>query len=339
MPDSSLNAMPTVSIILPTYNRAKFLPEAFAAISSQTFTDWELIVVDDGSTDGTPELVPQLTSEFRQPVRYTYQQNQGAYGARNTGLEQATGKYFAFYDSDDLWLPHHLNDCVVGLEENPSVDWVYGACRIVDHASGDELVKSTFSVKGRPRPFTKLQHRVSGQLNIIEDAEATRCQILHGFYCGLQNSVIRRRLFQDYRFDAASRNEAEDQIIVIKALKAGRKFAWINNVHVTYRVHDANSSASSVNSDADQKVHVLEKEINGFEDMLKQSLLSSREIRALRRNLSEQYFWKLGYSLLWMRGRREQALTAFQRGLRHWPWDWRCWKTCLMARMRYLLNR
>ena len=81
---------PTVSIILPTYNRAKFLPEAVAAIRAQKWTDWELIIVDDGSTDTTSELMPELTRGCHQPVQYIYQENRGAYGARNTGLDHST---------------------------------------------------------------------------------------------------------------------------------------------------------------------------------------------------------------------------------------------------------
>src|SRR5437762_11880112 len=98
---------PAVSIILPTYNRSKFLPQALASIRGQTFADWELIVVDDGSSDDTGELVRALTADVRQSVRYGYQQNQGAYAARNTGLDLARGRYVAFFDSDDVWLPHH----------------------------------------------------------------------------------------------------------------------------------------------------------------------------------------------------------------------------------------
>ena len=144
---------PTVSIILPTYNRSKFLIEAFDSIHSQQWTDWELIVIDDGSTDDTRQQVTQLTADFPQSVHYIYQRNQGSYGARNAGLDKATGKYIAFYDSDDIWLPHHLKDCVEGLEANPDVDWVYGACRILDHATGVELTPSTFYDGGAPVHF------------------------------------------------------------------------------------------------------------------------------------------------------------------------------------------
>jgi len=80
-----------VSIVLPTYNRAQFLPAAFASIANQTFTDWELVIVDDGSTDNTADVVRSF--EATQPVRCVRQENRGAYAARNRGLDEATGRY------------------------------------------------------------------------------------------------------------------------------------------------------------------------------------------------------------------------------------------------------
>src|SRR4051794_19288059 len=136
MPESRADAVPAVSVILPTYNRAKFLPQAFASIKSQTFTDWELIVVDDGSTDDTRSVVEEQTRGWAQPVRYHRQENRGAYGARNAGLDLTRGESVAFFDSDDVWLPHHLADCAAALADNPDVDWVYGASRIVDQETG-----------------------------------------------------------------------------------------------------------------------------------------------------------------------------------------------------------
>src|SRR5262249_10652580 len=133
---SSVDKRPQVSIILPTYNRARFLPQAFASIRSQRCTTWELVVVDDGSTDATPELVQQFRAEVPQPVRYIRQANGGPYAARNTGLDAAHGEYVAFFDSDDVWLPHHLQDCAEALAAHPDVDWVYGACRIVEEGTG-----------------------------------------------------------------------------------------------------------------------------------------------------------------------------------------------------------
>src|SRR5262245_2351395 len=113
---SNFGTRPAVSIILPTYNRAKFLPQAFASIYGQTFADWELIVVDDGSTDNSGDLVARLGADLGPRLRYIRQENKGPNAARITGLAGATGAHVAFFDSDDCWLPHHLKACVDALD-------------------------------------------------------------------------------------------------------------------------------------------------------------------------------------------------------------------------------
>ncbi|MFZ4083158.1 MAG: glycosyltransferase family 2 protein, partial [Pirellula sp.] len=113
---SDTQNIPKVSIILPTYNRLGFLEEAIRSITSQELGDWELIVVDDGSTDGTGDYLAQRLKSLVQPWQYIYQNNQGAYQARNRGLDESRGEFVAFYDSDDSWLPHHLRDCVEAME-------------------------------------------------------------------------------------------------------------------------------------------------------------------------------------------------------------------------------
>ena len=97
-----------VSVIIPTYNREKFLPYALGSVKNQTYKDWELIIVDDGSTDNTEKVCKEFAKTIDQPVKYIYQENQGVAGARNTGLKHAQGEFIAFLDSDDRWYPWHL---------------------------------------------------------------------------------------------------------------------------------------------------------------------------------------------------------------------------------------
>jgi glycosyltransferase involved in cell wall biosynthesis len=92
------------SVIIPTYNRAALLCTALDSVFAQTFTDYEVIVVDDGSTDGTAAMV----ASYGGRVRYFQQQNKGPGAARNLGAQHATGEYLAFLDSDDLWFPWTL---------------------------------------------------------------------------------------------------------------------------------------------------------------------------------------------------------------------------------------
>jgi glycosyltransferase involved in cell wall biosynthesis len=91
---------PRVSVVIPTYNRAGKVPEAIKSVLAQTFSDLEVIVVDDGSSDDTGKIIREL---FGDRVRYFAQPNQGASVARNKGIEEARGEWIAFLDSDDLW--------------------------------------------------------------------------------------------------------------------------------------------------------------------------------------------------------------------------------------------
>src|SRR5262245_25804300 len=111
--------MPLFSVIIPTCDRHALLKQALGSVWAQTFTDYEVIVVDDGSTDGTWEELQTLGSR----VRSLHQQNAGPGAARNLGAQHATGDYLAFLDSDDLWFPWTLNlfAKLISLHEEPSI--------------------------------------------------------------------------------------------------------------------------------------------------------------------------------------------------------------------------
>lgn len=96
---------PLISVIIPTYNRANFLHEAIESINNQNYSNLEIIIVDDGSTDNTKKIVKNLGSN----LKYIYQKNKGPAAARNTGLKVAKGEIIGFLDSDDLWPVNKLN--------------------------------------------------------------------------------------------------------------------------------------------------------------------------------------------------------------------------------------
>jgi hypothetical protein len=203
---------------------------------------------------------------------------------------------------------------------------------MVHEASGKTLADSTFYVDGSPRPFLRLRARHVGALRVIDDPAAGSCHVTHGLYSGLQNSVIRAACFDDYRFEAHSRNEAEDQLFVIHALIQNRRLAYIDNIHVIYVVHDGNSSA--VGADLHRQRRVVQGMIEGFERLAAENDLPASLRHAVQRRLSRDWFWLLGYSTLLPLGERAEALRAMRRGLVHWPWDWRCWKTYALSRLR-----
>lgn len=122
---------PCVSVIIPTYNRAHFVADAVASVLSQDFPDFEVIVVDDGSTDSTAAAMAQ----FNDPrLVFMQQENRGRSQARNRALEMARGRYIAFLDSDDLYMPGKLALQVDYLDCHPVVGMVYTSAHCVDYS-------------------------------------------------------------------------------------------------------------------------------------------------------------------------------------------------------------
>ena len=122
------NTTPKVSVIMPSYNTASLIAEAIESVFAQSYPDFELIVINDGSPD-TPDL-ERILEPYRDRIVYLRQENRRACGARNNGISHAKGEYLAFLDSDDSWDPRYLQSQVEHLEADPSLDMVYCDCLI-----------------------------------------------------------------------------------------------------------------------------------------------------------------------------------------------------------------
>ena len=132
-----------VSVIIPTYNYARFLREAIDSALAQTRPALEVIVVDDGSTDGTRELL----AEYGGRIRVLSQQNQGVAAARNAGIGAANGEYLAFLDSDDAWYPRKLELQMLRFEQEPHLGLVHCGAERID-AEGRTLDTTTGGMEG-----------------------------------------------------------------------------------------------------------------------------------------------------------------------------------------------
>ncbi len=125
--------IPTVSVIIPTFNRGWVIREAIDSVLNQTFGSFELIVVDDGSTDNTLDIL----AEYKDRITLIKQRNRGVSAARNRGMDAASGRFIAFLDSDDLWLPQKLNCQMEFFDSNPDAlicqteeTWIRDAVRV-----------------------------------------------------------------------------------------------------------------------------------------------------------------------------------------------------------------
>src|SRR5919205_1811549 len=132
---------PLVSVIIPTFNRAAYLQEAVRSVFAQTYSTWELIVVDDGSSDDTLAMLSALAAPRLRVIAHARCHNPAR--LRNAGLRAAQGTYVAFLDSDDLWSPEKLSVQMADLLAHPPARWSYTKVRIID-AHGTELPAEMF---------------------------------------------------------------------------------------------------------------------------------------------------------------------------------------------------
>jgi glycosyltransferase involved in cell wall biosynthesis len=134
--------MPAISVIIPAYNSERFISEALQSALNQSFQDFEIIVVDDGSTDRSREII----ESFNGPITYHYQPNRGAAAARNLGLSAAKADWVAFLDADDVWYPHKLAVQMDYTRLYPEVAFFYSDTDIIDDA-GDIKDRGLLSAK------------------------------------------------------------------------------------------------------------------------------------------------------------------------------------------------
>jgi glycosyltransferase involved in cell wall biosynthesis len=220
-----------VSVIIPTYNSARYLAEAVDSVLSQTFSDFEVLVIDDGSTDETETVMRR----YGPPVRYIQQNNGGVASARNRGIEESRGRYVAFLDADDTWYPHKLQRQLAALDEHAD----YLACY-----SAFTIVTSDLAPLGVTRS--------KRQTSALEDL------LLRGNVVGSICTVLCDRLLfkSTGAFDPALSQCADWDMWV--RLAALTDFLYIDEPLVTYRQHETNMSRNAPLLERDSLL-VLEK--------------------------------------------------------------------------------
>lgn len=138
--------MPLVSVIMPAYNAARFIEEAIQSVQAQTITNWELLVIDDGSKDESLRIAQQLAKDDIRISAISNAENMGVAKTRNRGIDMARGQYIAFLDSDDVWHPEKLARQIAVMQEK-SADIGYCSYRIIgesgEQARADYLVPET----------------------------------------------------------------------------------------------------------------------------------------------------------------------------------------------------
>jgi len=208
---------PIVSIIIPTYNRAATLPRAIDSVIAQTVDTWEIIVIDDGSTDNTSDITKKYQRKLGDRIQYISQSNQGASAARNAGIDAASRTFVAFLDSDDEYVPTKLERQLALFEAVPDIGLVYSDYAFVDldrkrHASAfDEKLLLARAVPSQ---------EISPGLRVC-DARLFET-LLRGYFIATITGIMKRDVLGSrIRFDERI-NYAEEWLFYLQVAKVTR---------------------------------------------------------------------------------------------------------------------
>jgi glycosyltransferase involved in cell wall biosynthesis len=234
-----LSAAPSVSVIIPAYNVAPYIGETLDSVFSQTFTDYEVIVINDGSAD-TEELEREL-ARFIDRVNYVKQENRGASAARNAGLRTARGEFVAFLDADDLWLPSYLDEQIKFILKR-NCDLVCADAEVFsDRSHKDATYMETLMPDAPPTGDVTFNGLLSAEQSLITSGVVVR----------------RERVFEAGLFDEALRN-SQDFDLWLRLAQNGTRMAYRRRVLLRYRSRDNSLSGDEVNVHQ-RELRVLEK--------------------------------------------------------------------------------
>jgi glycosyltransferase involved in cell wall biosynthesis len=240
-----LQPKPIVSVIIPTYNCAHLLPETIASVQAQTYTHWELLIINDGSTDETDRLIPEYLEKYPYDrIQFISKANGGVSNARNFGANLAQGEIIAFLDADDRWLPDNLESHIEQFKNHPDLGISFGRVEFMN-AIGQATGKTTH-----------------GQLHQLPTH--------HFLYTNptvtTSNLVVRSSLFKILNGFDERINHSEDMDFLFRAASQQHRIEGIDRILVQYRIQTTGLSST------------LEKMEQGWYHLITKARLSHPEL-------------------------------------------------------------
>lgn len=271
-----------VSVVIPCYNYARFLKETVQSVIDQTYTQWECIIVDDGSTDDTKQVAAELCGKDTRIV-YIHQHNQGLSSARNTGIKAARGEYIQLLDSDDLIAPEKFHDQVKCFEADEGTDMVYSDYHLMN-ADGSETwsVSSTNWIEMRHAPFNEFLHYWE-----------------KGFTIPIHCYLFKRMCFERWGSFDTTLPTHEDLALQLNFSLFGARYHMLSKVSSFYRVHGASMAKDHT------KMHL------GYLICLRRCLSHPKATLPIKAGIIHRYFQEVFNTVLdSVRGRKNALFKA-----------------------------
>jgi glycosyltransferase involved in cell wall biosynthesis len=296
--DTKLNRTPKVSVLMPSFNYARYLPVAIESVLSQSYSDLELIITDDCSTDESREIVEQWRQRDRRVVPVLHAVNHGLARARNSGLAVSSGEFVALCDADDVWLPEKLKTQMDCFRAQPELGLVHSDSAIID---GDGTLTG--------RRFSSLLHR-RGQITSGKVFEEL-CE--RNFLC-VPTVILRREAIEYAGGFEENLRSLEDWVCWTKVSRK-YPFHYVKDTLVHYRIHAAGLSSNPMGM-AQNRVKAFRFLLDSFSDIPPQ--------------LRSKMLYSLGVSHL-ETNESHNAFRAFVDSIRANPAQLRSWARCCQS--------
>lgn len=284
-----------VSVIIPVYNGEKYIAEALESVFNQTYSNYEVVVVDDGSTDGSEQIIDQYSDK----VKFIKQTNSGPAGARNNGIKNSIGEYIAFLDCDDIWVPEKLQEQVNRLENNKEFGLVYS-----DFGKFDE--------------HGVIEQSASQSRNLFMPSGNIFPYLFFDPLCWTSTVLVKRSCLDEIGiFDEDKKIQiAEDYDLW---LRISRKFeiGYLDSVTAMYR-QAPNSLTTKGGRGFTAETYMLSKTVKAFPEILD-------EIG--RRNVNKRFsvpYFEFGYFQS-LSGMKREARKNFLKAISFWPTNFKYW--------------
>ncbi|MFH1616603.1 MAG: glycosyltransferase [Planctomycetota bacterium] len=215
---------PEVSVVVSAYNHEKYVGALLKSILGQTYKDFELVIIDDGSTDSTPNIIEEFANRYSGKMRFSRQENKGFVKTINSAFKMCRGRYIAPVGSDDIWLPNKLEEQIKKFNEDPSLSLVYADINIVNE---DGEVLCRFNRFNKPY-WGKITDRL----------------FISNFISAI-TPVYKRELFEQYGYWDERYNIASDYEFILR-VSPHIKVGYVNKVLGLYRTHEHSSSTVNI---------------------------------------------------------------------------------------------
>lgn len=274
-----------VSIVTPAYNAGQYIANSIDSALKQSFQDYEMIIVDDGSNDNTKSIIEEYVHRYPEKIKYIYQPNAGPSKARNTAIQKAKGKYIAFLDADDSWMPFHLEKSIAAIESQNNIGLV--------HSNIMKITSSGQTIGAAERDKRFLSGMIFNEL------------LLRKAHIACSSALVKKSCLDSVGyFDEDSRcGVCEDRDLWLRISKQFN-ILYIDQVSVNYRITE-NSLSKNKDRMLQARIYVTEKNLTVQDNLLKKQALAS-----IYKNLGDEYL---------MEGNFPKASLSYKQSLAFWP--------------------